>query len=83
MTLEQFRQKAHDALPHLCAGTTYFVDHDDQTVYYAIVWANKAEIAADEVIAPGEPRWPNEYRQACSDANAGTTIHFPRILAYS
>lgn len=78
MTHGGFRAAAEHALPTLQAGTTYFVDHHDQSVYFVLVWANQRAIAADQRFEPGDPQWREEYTNACDPSRASTTRHMPR-----
>jgi hypothetical protein len=72
MTLAEFRAATHGE--HLPAGTTVFIDHHDRTVYSVVTWAH-GERWFDEYVAPGDARWPSEYRVAVLSP---ATLHYPR-----
>lgn len=81
MSEQEFRAAAERALPHLMAGSTYFVDHNDGSVHCATVWLNKREIWIHEHWDREHPNWRREYEFACSPSQAYRTLHIPRVGA--
>lgn len=75
MTEADFVQQTADV--RFPAGTTYFVDHQDRTVYAVVTWAHGARWFA-EYLTPAHPRWREEYQWALDPNNADSTRHFPR-----